>query len=264
MRMKAACLLAALVIGPLPAETSGPPGTPNYSAASIANSAANVADLYAPNTFVSIYGQNLSFTTQAIGPDDIRAGMLPNVLLGSGVRVLLNLMPANMYFVSPNQVNILIPPSLVPGKVTLQLVNDAHAGPPVDLMLEATAPALFEYEDRVIATHLDGSLLNSVSPGRGGEVIVLWATGLGPTAPAAIPNRIPGEARWLANFDNFQVVLNAVPVAPRDILYAGVAPGFAGLFQINVRLPEAVPSDPEVRVGSSIRLSPPGRILSAR
>jgi uncharacterized protein (TIGR03437 family) len=262
--MAAARLLAALVIGPLLAETSGNPGMPDYSAGSIANAAANVAEFYAPNTFLSIYGSNLSFATRAISPEDIRAGVLPTALSGGGVRVLLNLLPANLYFVSPNQVNILVPPSLLPGPATLQLVNDGRAGPPVEIVLESSAPALFEVEGRAIATHGNGPLVTPVSPARRGEVVVIYATGLGPTTPPAIPNRLPESPAQVAEIGRFRVELEGLPVPRENIEYAGVTPGFAGLFQINLRLPENAPADPRVRIGYPGRMSPAAPLLPLR
>jgi uncharacterized protein (TIGR03437 family) len=40
-----------------------------------------------------------------------------------------------------------------------------------------------------------------------------------------------------------------------NVLYAGVAPGFAGLYQINLLLPENTPANPTVRVGVGATLS---------
>ena len=60
------------------------------------------------------------------------------------MRVLINQIFADVYYVSPGQVNVLIPPSLTAGPVTVQLVNDGLAGPPVTITLSASAPVLFE------------------------------------------------------------------------------------------------------------------------
>src|ERR1700688_2176155 len=103
--------LAGLTLVP-----QGNEGAPDYTGASIASCAANVAGFYTPNSFISIYGQNLSYVTKPIGVSDIIAGVtLPWSLTGTNVGVLINLIPADVYFVSPNQVNVLIPPSLIPG-----------------------------------------------------------------------------------------------------------------------------------------------------
>jgi uncharacterized protein (TIGR03437 family) len=254
----AAIVLVALALWS-PAAT---PGAPYYTAASIANSAASVAGLYAPNTFVTIYGQNLAYVTVAISSDDIHGGMLPTSLIGTGVTVLINNLGAAIYYVSPGQINVLIPANLAAGPATLQLEVDGLAGPAVTIMLGATAPAMFQLDAvTVLATHADYSLVTAAAPAQPGEEIVLYATGLGTTIPPAEYNQLPPSAAPLAAGVNFQVLLNGSPVDPRDILYAGAAPGFAGLYQINLILPANTPPNPEIQIGTSAQLSPPSRFL---
>jgi len=255
-------LLAALVAGPLMAETVGTLGGPQYSAESIANTAAGVAGFYAPNTFVSIYGQNLSDSTHPIGPNDIAAGLLPTIFTGSGARVLVNNVFADLYYVSPTQVNLLLPASLTATSTTLQLARDGFAGPEIVLHLTTAAPALFQIDGQtVIATHGNGPLVTAASPATRGETLVLYASGLGPTLPPAPQNRLATEAAQLANIGDFRVWLNGTPVDPKRVLYAGLTPGFAGLYQINVQLPDDAPANPEIRVGYTDLRSPAGRIL---
>jgi uncharacterized protein (TIGR03437 family) len=129
-------------------------------------------------------------------------------------------------------------------------------------MLTAAAPALFQVDARtVVAAHADGSLVTQGAPGHGGEVIVLYASGLGPTAPPAIKDQIPKAAAPLAQMSDFKVLFNGSAVDPARISYAGVAPGYAGLFQINVKLPDTLPSNPEIRIGYGDQLSPAQRFL---
>jgi uncharacterized protein (TIGR03437 family) len=264
-------LTAALLMGPLLAQSmfaqstlaqSSLPGYPYYTPDSIANSASNTAGLYAPNTFISIYGVNLAYATVAIGPDDIRAGMLPTALAGGAVRVAINNTFADLYYVSPGQVNVLIPLSLIAGPATVQLENSSKYGPPVSITLGPAAPALFQSDAQtVIATHGNGPLVTAASPARGGEIVVLYATGLGPTSPAAIPDRLATAAAPIANLADFRVLLNGGAVDSHLILYAGVTPGFGGLYQINMQLPANAPANPEIRIGFSAVTSPAGRIL---
>ena len=249
-------MLAALVL----AQSSG--SGPYYTADSIANSAANVTGLYAPNTFVTIYGQNLAYTTRALSAADISGNTLPTVLGTTGVRVLINNIPANIYYVSPTQVNLLIPTSLIPGPVMIQLVVDGLAGPAIPIMLQSAAPSLFQLDaTTVLAVHLDGSTITAASPAKAGEVVVLFASGVGPTNPAAIPNQIPQQAASVTPISSFTMLMNGAPVNPQQILYAGVAPTFAGLFQINVQLPNDTPSNPQIQIGYAGIMSPAGRVL---
>ncbi len=254
--MAAAVWLAALVL----AQSSG--SGPYYTAASIANTAASVTGLYAPNTFVTIYGQNLAYTTRALTANDIGGGILPTVLGTTGLRVLINGIPANIYYVSPTQVNFLVPTSLIAGPVTMQLVVDSLAGPAIPMMLGNAAPSFFQTDaTNVLAVHLDNSVITPKSPAHAGEVIVLYASGLGPTIPAAVPNQIPQQAATVNPMSSFSLMLNGVAVDAHKILYAGVVPTFAGLYQINVRLPGDAPPNPEIRVAYSGTMSPAGRVL---
>ncbi|MEO5923959.1 MAG: IPT/TIG domain-containing protein [Bryobacteraceae bacterium] len=240
-------------------------GFPIYSSSSVANAAANVAGSYAANTLISIYGTNLAFGTAAITAADIRNGNLPTSLGSTPVRVLLDGQFASMYYVSPHQVNALIPPHLLPGSVTMQVVLSGRAGPPVTLELGESAPGLFETDDHyVIATHGNGPVVTAEFPAERGEVIVLYATGLGPTSPLTQANRIPTTAAKLSNFSAFQVWLNGVAIPTDHILYAGVTPGFAGLFQVNVQLPADAPPNPEIQLGTPDRMSPSGRYVRLR
>lgn len=242
------------------ADTSG--SGPYYTAQSIANSAAGVSGLYAPNTFVTIYGSNLAYTTAALSSSDVSGGKLPTVLGGTGVHVLINNIPANIYYVSPTQVNLLIPTSLIAGPAMLQLVVDALAGPAIPIMLQAAAPGFFQLDaTTVLGIHLDGSTITAASPAKGGEVVVLFASGLGPTNPAAIPDQIPQAAASITPMSSFSMLINGVAVDPRQILYAGVVPTFAGLFQINVQLPSGLTANPQVQIGYGGTFSPAGRVL---
>ncbi|HSP70706.1 MAG TPA: hypothetical protein VLN48_23425 [Bryobacteraceae bacterium] len=240
-------------------------GAPAYTGDSVVNPVAAVAGMYAPNSFITIYGERLSYVTRAMSPDDLRAGMLPTVLIGTGVQVLINHVPANIYYVSPTQVNVLAPVSLEAGPATIQLVNDGLAGPAIGIVLDAVAPAMFRLNGAgVLAAHLDGTVISPDAPAHRGEVVVIYATGLGPTVPPAIPNRLPTGAAWIARLADFAVWLNGEPVPAARILYAGISPPYAGLFQINLRIPEDAPPDPEIRCGFPERMSLPGSILRIR
>jgi uncharacterized protein (TIGR03437 family) len=227
----------------------------------VVNPVAAVAGMYAPNSFITIYGERLSYVTRAMSPDDLRAGMLPTVLIGTGVQVLIDHIPANIYYVSPTQVNVLAPVSLSTGPASIQLVNNGLAGPAISITLDPVAPAMFQLNPpAVLAAHLDGTVISANAPAHRGEVVVIYATGLGPTVPPAIPNRLPASAAWIARLADFTVWLNGEPVPAERILYAGISPPYAGLFQINLRVPEDAPSDPEIRCGFPESMSLPGVI----
>ena len=258
------CLLAMLAFGPrLWAEANSARQAPFYSAASIVNSASNEVGALAPCTFATLYGANLAFDRRAMGPEDIRGGKLPTEL--AGVRVLVDGIPAIIYYASPNQVNLLIPSVLRHPEVEMQLTVDGRAGPAIAIRLLEAAPALFQLDDKTpVTTRADWSLITGEAPARPGEDVILFATGLGSTEPETAYGQTPQTAARIQRWREFQVWLGSLPVEASRIAYVGVMPGYAGLYQINLKLPENLENDPEIRIGLAGQISRTGLRLPVR
>jgi uncharacterized protein (TIGR03437 family) len=232
------------------------PQAPCYTAAGIVNSASGEAGRLAPYTFVTIYGTNLSYNTRGRGVNDSNPGM-------GGVEVLVYDIRALVIYVSPTQVNALIPYSVKPDReVSLQIVREGVYGPRIPIRLSEFAPAFFQDGvESPVAQHEDWTLIKPDSPGRPGGYAVLYLTGLGPTVivqddlePASGPVRIQARA-------DLQVLLDGQPVEDNLIEYAGVVPTSPGLYQINLKLPESAGPNPEIRVSIRGEFSRPGLFL---
>ena len=259
MRVESWPLAALFLLSLLGAEESGRLQAPSYSAASIVNAATNLPGALAPNTIATIYGENLAYVTRAISPSDLDGDRLPTRLPGTGVSVLVRGIPASIYYVSPRQINLLIPGTLLPGRATLQVSLDGRAGAAVEITLNEAAPALFQLDlSTAIATKGDGSLISWDEPAMPGEIIVLYGTGLGQTLPDFGPGEIPRTAAPIKRLSELKILLDAKILGSDRLAYAGVAPGYAGLYQINFWLPENVGADPEVRIAMGDDISPPG------
>ena len=231
---------------------------PEYSASSILNAASNRSGPLAPNTIVSLYGKDLSYVTASAGRQDMAGGYLPFRLSLAGVQVSINNVPAGLFYVSPTQINFLISTFNIPGPVRIRVTREGRAGPEAVLTLGEVAPALFQRDpDYAVAVRPDGSAVDRGNPARPGEIVVLYATGLGRTRPEPPDRGIPAAAAPLVRFGELRVVIAGTDVPSGSVLYAGVAPGFAGLYQINLRLPDTLPADPEIRLGFADELSPP-------
>jgi uncharacterized protein (TIGR03437 family) len=242
---------------------------PDYTSAGVVNAASFTAAL-APNTLASIFGTNLSWSTRAIGAADIAGGALPMAL--ANVEVFVGGYQAHLMYVSSTQINFLIPAGLRPGDgIPLFVDRQGVHGPAVALHLDPAAPALFEMPPALLpaATHLDGSLVTQNAPARAGEIVVLYGTGLGYVYSPALGCLNDGEqdgvfptaAEWLCNMDQFGVSLGGVLVDPKLIWYAGVTPGYAGLYQVNLQLPDPIAPNPELRLVMGGYKSPAGMIL---
>jgi len=229
----------------------GSNGQPYYTEASIANTAASIANYYAPNSFVTIYGLNLSDSTTALSGNGLQT-----ILPGSHVTVLINNLLADLWYVSATQINLLVPSELTAGPATVQIEVNGFAGPPVGIMLTALAPAMFQADaTTALAAHLNGQVVSAASPAQPGELVVLYASGLGPTVPPAIPNQAPQTAAFVAT-PGFGVWLNGSQVDSSAVPYAGVTPGYAGLYQINLFIPANTPPNPQIQIGWAGQLSP--------
>src|SRR5260370_35406638 len=96
--------------------------TPTYTADGIVNAADYQAGELSPNALGSIFGTGLSYFTLGSRASDIRDGLLPTVLPGTGDRILVGNLLANILDVSPKQVNYLVPSTLLPGPVNDQMI----------------------------------------------------------------------------------------------------------------------------------------------
>jgi uncharacterized protein (TIGR03437 family) len=249
--MPLALLLVGLMVARcvLGADAPNPRDAPNYTAASIVNAADNQSDVLAPNTIGTIYGVNLAYSTAVLTPGDVRGGVLPIVLGASETSVYVGNFAADLYYVSPTQINFLVPPMLLPGPATVWVVIDSLHGPIIPLTLTPAAPGLFQLDPQnAVASRADGSVLTPSSPAKPGDIVILWATGLGATNPAAVYGQLPTAAAPLVAGANLEVLLNGVAVDSGAIDYAGVAPGYAGLYQINLTLPMSTGANPEIRL----------------
>jgi uncharacterized protein (TIGR03437 family) len=238
---------------------------PCYTAATVVNPATN-QPLLAPGGMATIYGAFLSFSTRALGPADVSGGMLPIRLPGTEVTVVVDGYAAPLWYVSPGQINFQTPSHLRSGQeVRLFVARDGKAGPSVLVRLASESPGFYATDpETAIAVHLDGSLITRQQPARRGEMIVLFANGLGQTEPDTPYRMVPNAAAPLRRMAEFRILLNGVALAPERVPYAGTAPGFAGLYQINLLVPEDAPETPEIQIRIGDAVSPRGLRLPLR
>lgn len=234
---------------------------PFYTSDSIVNAASNVPGTLTPNGLATIYGKNLAWDTQAVMEEHISGGTMPLVL--GGVRVYVAGFPAFLYYVSPGQVNFLIPSYIAAGECDVWVFRQGVVGPKIRVKLLDAAPALFQMDEQTaVATHADGSVVTGEDPATSGEAIVLYATGLGRTSPDAIAGQVFNPAATIRRRDALRVTLGGEVLEDWRVFYAGLQPTFAGLYQINLWLPHALGENPEIRVWIGDQASVPLRLIT--
>jgi uncharacterized protein (TIGR03437 family) len=235
---------------------------PAYTADSIVNASDYSPGPFAPNSVLTIFGANLAWDTRQLAGSDIVNGALPTSL--DSVAVYIDNWPVPLIYVSPTQINFIIPGNEIDGSVPVRVVREGVTGPEITIQLTDAAPALFAFAGYAIATLPDGTLLTPDAPAHAGDVLVVYATGLGKTLPNPAPGVIPLTPDPVVGLRTLTVYLNGAAIDPALILYAGVTPYSAGLYQINLVLPASTPTDPEIRVSVGTQESLAGLLLNVQ
>ena len=216
---------------------------PAISANGVVN-AAGFQGTIAAGSWVAIQGANLSATTRLWGVADFVNGSLPTQL--DGVKVTINGKPAFVEYISPTLVNVQAPTDLATGPVAVQVTNATGTSQTVMTNLQTVAPAFFLWNGKyAAATRPDYTLAGppnlfpgvTTVPAKAGDVIVLWATGFGPTTPAVAAGVNTPSDRLYNTANPVTVLLGNVPA---NVLAAVLTPGNAGLYQIAIQIPAGI------------------------
>ncbi|HVP49011.1 MAG TPA: hypothetical protein VMT32_20595 [Bryobacteraceae bacterium] len=259
--MRTAFLFMAALAAVSVAQNALTSSGPSYSAAGIVNSASNAPDALAPNAIATVYGTGLSYSTgSAFVSTD---GNLPLDI--NQVHVYVGGIGVPLYYVSPTQINFVIPADLRPGDVDFFTTHDGLAGPHVKITVHDAGPALYPWGQRLIAsTHADGSIITEDHPAHAGETVVVYGTGLGKTDPPLETGSISMVAAQIQLLSELQVLVAGAALDPHSVRYAGVTPETPGLYQVNLVLPKQVGKDPEIRIAIGSQISPAGMKLPVR
>jgi uncharacterized protein (TIGR03437 family) len=237
------------------------PLAPCYSTAGLVNSASGEAGFLAPYTFATLYGTNLSYSERGRTTEDALPGI-------GGVNVLIGGLAAMIFYASPTQVNFLVPVSIRAGEVTLQITRDGDFGPILRVRLAEFAPALFcimQQPDQVVAQRMpDFALATPEAPARPGEYVILYATGLGNYAVPVGDDVPPPTVQQIQWRQEFQLLLDGVPVDNSRVEYVGSVVHYWGLIQINLKLPERISNYPEIRIAIGTAASRAGVRLAVQ
>jgi uncharacterized protein (TIGR03437 family) len=232
--------------------TTQPQPAPVLAQGSLANGATYVTGGLVPGSWAQVQGTGLANVTRIwTGFDflNLAANALPTSL--SGVQVMVNNLPASVYYISPTQINFQVPTG-VTGTASVQVINNGTMSNTVTAASAPSAPGLFPNKVNGVnypAAIAAGSLfvgpagVPGYTPVSPGFHVELYATGLLSTLGGVIPTA--------QNIDGVTVTIGTVTV-PAD--YAAQTP-YVGEFQINFTVPQQFATMPTGNYPLSISLN---------
>lgn len=151
----------------------------------------------------------------------------------AGVTVSVNGVAAPVYFVSATQINFLVPFATAPGLRDVE-IKTPSATLTGRVRVMSAAPGIFANPNGGAVLNQDGALNTAATPARRGQVIQIFATGPGALS-RPIDDGAPAPSSPLATtVSTPDVFIGGVPA---KVEFSGMAPGFSGLWQINVTVP---------------------------
>lgn len=241
-------------------DTAGPAAA-SFEAA-VNNATFIAGETVAPGDIMAVFGQQLFFS----GPVLASNVPLPTTLSGvngstSTTQVLVNGQAAPLYYASYNQINFQLPFETQPGQAVVQIVRDGTPGNSISVQVVAAQPRVlpFSYGNYGIVQNATqggfaissdaGAALGGVvaHPAKAGkDYLTIYAIGLGPVAPTVPTGTAAlGDPKLshttLATKVSF---ISGNPLGPKSVAnasFSGLAPGFVGLYQVNVQVPAGAP-----------------------
>jgi uncharacterized protein (TIGR03437 family) len=184
----------------------------------------------APGGIISIFG------TQLASGKAQEASKLPLERELNGVSVRVGTLTAPLYYVGPDQINAQLPfEAAAADTVSIAVVTQGRITSPCAYAVAPAQPGIFRAGANAAVLDGQSRLVTPDNAARIGDVLQIFATGLGAT-DVAVQTGAPAPA-----FSTVRLPITAtIGGVQATVVYQGLAPGFVGLYQVNVVVPEGV------------------------
>ncbi len=177
----------------------------------------------------------ISVSNAASGTTPIAPGSLVSIYGGAidSTNVTINGVAAPILYHSAKQINVQAPWEITGSSATVAVTSNSGAPLSFTVPIASIAPGIFmAAPGQALATHLNGIPISPASPASPGEIIILYANGLGPVSPA-----IATGANSLDMTRQTGVTPVFIGGVQASVLFSGLAPSFVGVNQLNVVVP---------------------------
>jgi uncharacterized protein (TIGR03437 family) len=193
--------------------------------------AASFAATTSPGALATVFGGNF-----AVANAGARAPLPSSV---EGVTVRVNGQLAPILYVASTQVNFQVPWETALGPATVTVAVNGGASNAVTVNVLGAAPGLFSSSGQAIVQNSNYTLNGPTNPAKAGSTIIAYLSGSGPVSPPVADGAIaPLGTLVYANSSS------SATIGPEtaQVAFAGLAPGFVGLVQVNVVVPSDLPT----------------------
>jgi uncharacterized protein (TIGR03437 family) len=209
---------------------------PTLTTAAVANAASYANKGVAPGEILTLFPSNAGPATLTLNGLNAAGNVLTDI---GNTSVWFDGIAAPMIYAAKGQMSCVVPYEVAGETSTLVQVEyngiySVAISVPVLPAVPAILTANASGSGQAVAVNKDGTLNSASNPAARGDYVILYATGEGQRSPAGVTGQ-PAPA-----YDG--PVLPAsmtIGGVPASLIYAASAPGFVGLMQINVTIPES-------------------------
>ena len=234
------------------------PTAPHISSGGVVSAglSAPAINILSPNAIATIFGEKFApaGTSRQVSQDDLVNGRIPTML--AGVCAVFGATRAPIFGVFPGQLNVQVPQA-APGNTAVQVITNcdtpqAESSNKEAVTVQPVAPEFFYFLhngsghnpiaaiNAITGVYVGASGLipgGTFAPAKPGDLLMLFATGFGATNPLFGVGELPNVAAQVTGAVVIQ--FGGATLAAADILYVGLSQN-AGLYQVNLRVPDSV------------------------
>ena len=234
-------------------------GTPQITSVNYATDFGGFAN-FSSGSYLEVKGSNLAVDQRQWATGDFQGDNAPTVLDSS--KVTIDSVPGYVSYISAQQINVQAPADPATGPVPIVVTNCAGTSNTFTLQKNTVTPGMLapasfnagkQYLAALFAADLNQGAVTFVGntglvaganfrPAKPDDVVVMYGLGFGSVTPATPPGVV---AAGSTNVSGVSISFGSTPAA---VGYAGLYPGFVGLYEFYVTVPDVADGDSQINI----------------